>query len=220
MITLNLALDIAQFFVLLALSAANGVIAYSVLRIQRDRNTPKLVMYVDIVEDDDHDYNGLYVQNVGLVPALNVLVRADIEEWREGHPVRSKFHERYEEFADRHITLNPQEHRLYELPWMEGWALIVTVVASCSNGPGDDMHFVVGRDRSALSQTFSRQRRKKGHQKAEDESVIGKAGITGFDIRAGSHIPERLRRAIRRQIEECLMYFVFRLPYCKGTRSE
>ena len=67
MTTLNLALDVIQFAALLALSAANGVIAYSVFRIQKDRNTPKLVVYVELVEDDDHEYLGLYVQNVGLV---------------------------------------------------------------------------------------------------------------------------------------------------------
>ena len=152
MTTLNLALDVIQFTALLALSAANGVIAYSVFRIQKDRNTPKLVVYVELVEDDDHEYLGLYVQNVGLVSALNVRVMADIEEWREGHPVRSKFQERYEAFEDHHVTLSPQDHRLYELPCIEGWALIVTAVASCSNGPSDGTRFAVGDDRFALRQ--------------------------------------------------------------------
>ena len=161
MTTLDLALDIVQFVALLALSAANGVIAYSVFKIQKDRNAPKLVMYVELVEDDDHDYYGLYIQNVGLVPALNVRVIADIEEWREGHPVKSKFHETYEAFEDSHVSLNPQDYRLYELPWMEGWALIITTDASCSNGPGDSMHFAVGEDRSALRQVaFGKGRRK------------------------------------------------------------
>ena len=145
MTTLNLALDVIQFVTLLALSAANGAIAYSVLRIQKDRNTPKLAVYVELVEDDEHDYMGLYVQNVGLVPALNVRVIADIEEWSEGHPTRSKFHERYEAFEDHHVTLSPQEHRLYELPAIGGWALIVTVLTSCSNVPDDSTHFALGR---------------------------------------------------------------------------
>ena len=52
MITLDLA-DVVQFVALLALSIANGVIAYSVLRIQKDRNTSKLVVYAELVEDDD-----------------------------------------------------------------------------------------------------------------------------------------------------------------------
>ena len=127
-----------------------GFIAYSVFRIQKDRNTPKLVVYEELVEEDDRKYYGLYVQNVGLVPALNVRIVADIEEWREGHPVRSRFHETYEAFEDHHVTLKPQDHRLYELPWMEGWLLIVATVASCSNGPGDSTSFVLGENQSAL----------------------------------------------------------------------
>ena len=148
--TLDLALDVAQFVVLFILSVSNGVIAYSVFRVQKDRNTPKLVVYMELVEDDDREYLGLYVQNVGLVPALNVSVVVDIEEWREGHPVRSRFHERYEAFQDHHVTLKPQEHRLYELPAAEGWALIVSALTSCSNGPSDSTYFVLGDDRSAI----------------------------------------------------------------------
>ena len=150
--TLDLAVDVVQFVVLLVLAVANGVIAYSVLRIQKERNTPKLVVYAELVEKDDREYLGLYVQNIGLVPALNVSVVVDIEEWREGRPVRSRFHERYDAFRDHLVTLSPQEHRLYELPDIEGWALTVTVLASCSNGPNDSAHFVVGDDRSALRQ--------------------------------------------------------------------
>ena len=70
--TLDLALDVAQFVVLFILSVSNGVITYSVFRVQKDRNAPKLVVYMELVEDDDREYLGLYVQNVGLVPALNV----------------------------------------------------------------------------------------------------------------------------------------------------
>ena len=150
--SLDLAVDVVQFAALLVLAVANGVIAYSVYRVQRDRNTPKVVVYMELVEEDDREYQGLYVQNVGLVPALNVRVVADIEEWREGRPVRSRFHERYNAFQDHLVTLSPQEHRLYELPAIEGWALTVTVLASCSNGPSDSAHFVVGDDRSALRQ--------------------------------------------------------------------
>ena len=159
--TLDLAVDVVQFVVLLILAAANGVIAYSVYRIQEDRNTPKLVVNVEFVEEDDREYNGLYVQNVGLVPALNVGVVADIEEWKEGRTVRSRFHERYDAFHDHLVTLSPQEHRLYELPDIEGWALTVTVLASCSNGPSDSAHFVVGDDRSALRQVVLGNERKR-----------------------------------------------------------
>ena len=150
MMTLDLAVDVVQFVVLLVLAAANGVIAFSVFRIQKDRNTPKLAVYMELVEDDDREYLGLYVQNVGLVPALNVSVVVDIEEWRDGHPVRSRFHERYEAFQDHHVILKSQEHRLYELPAAEGWALIVSALTSCSNGPSDSAYFVLGDDRSAI----------------------------------------------------------------------
>ena len=135
---------------LFVLSITNGLIAYSVFKIQKDRNTPKLVVYMELVEEEGREYAGLYIQNVGLVPALNVRIVADIEEWKEGQPVRSRFHERYEAFEDHHVTLKPQDHRLYELPWMEGWSLIVATVASCSNGPSDSTSFVLGDDRSAL----------------------------------------------------------------------
>ena len=150
MTSLDLALDIVQFAALFVLSVTNGLIAYSVFKIQKDRNTPKLVVYMELVEEEDREYAGLYIQNVGLVPALNVRIVADIEEWREGQPVRSSFHERYEAFEDHHVTLKPQDHRLYELPWMEGWSLIVATVAYCSNGPSDSTYFVLGDDRSAL----------------------------------------------------------------------
>ena len=168
--TLDLALDVAQFVVLFILSVSNGVIAYSVFRVQKDRNAPKLVVYMELVEDDDREYLGLYVQNVGLVPALNVRVVADIEEWREGRPVRSRFHERYNAFQDHLVTLSPQEHRLYELPAIEGWALTVTVRASCSNGPSDSAHFVVGDDRSALRQVVLGNESKKAVKRLKSQA--------------------------------------------------
>ena len=86
MTSLDLALDIVQFAVLFVLSVANGLIAYSVFKIQKDRNTPKLVVYMELVEGEEREYAGLYIQNVGLAPALNVRIVADIEEWREGQP--------------------------------------------------------------------------------------------------------------------------------------
>ena len=167
MSTLNLALDIVQFVVLFALSVANGIIAYSVFKIQRDRNTPKLAMYVELVEDDGRDYMGLYVQNVGLVPALNVRIVADIEGWREGRSVESKFHE---EFEDHHVTLSPQDYRLYELPSMEGWGLIITALASCRNGSSDSMHFAVGDDRPAIRQVVFGKGRKRAIRKLKSRA--------------------------------------------------
>ena len=168
--SLGLAVDVVQFAALLVLTVANGVIAYSVYRIQKDRNTPKLVVYMELVEENDREYMGLYVQNVGLVPALNVQVVADIEEWREGRPVRSRFHERYDEFHDHLVTLSPQEHRLYELPTIEGWALTVTVLASCSNGPSESTHFVLGDDRSALRQVLLGNESKKAIKRLKSQA--------------------------------------------------
>ena len=168
--SLDLAVDVVQFAALLVLAVANGVIAYSVYRVQRDRNTSKVVVYMELVEEDDREYHGLYVQNVGLVPALNVRVVADIEEWREGRPVRSRFHERYNAFQDHLVTLSPQEHRLYELPAIEGWALTVTVLASCSNGPSDSAHFVVGDDRSALRQVVLGNESKKAVKRLKSQA--------------------------------------------------
>ena len=168
--SLDLAVDVVQFAALLVLAVANGVIAYSVYRVQRGRNTPKVVVYMELVEEEDREYQGLYVQNVGLVPALNVRVVADIEEWREGRPVRSRFHERYDAFHDHLVTLSPQEHRLYELPAIEGWALTVTVLASCSNGPSDSAHFVVGHDRSALRQVVLGNESKKAVKRLKSQA--------------------------------------------------
>ncbi len=167
MFTLNMVLDIFQFVALAALSIANGVIAYSVFKIQKDRNTPKLVMYIESFgeEEQDHDDDralyAVHVQNVGLVPALNVRIVADIEEWRDGRPVRSKFHDRYDAFSDRHVILRSQEQKIYELPWMEGWSLIITMVASCSNGSSDSMHFMVGNEPLAYRAVSNDKRRKK-----------------------------------------------------------
>ena len=193
MTALDLALDLVQFAALLALSVANGVIAYSVFKIQRDRNTPKLAVYVELVEDDGHDYWGLYLQNVGLVPALNVGIVADIEEWREGRRVESKFHERYDRFQDHHVSLGPQEYRLYELPGIEGWGLIITAVASCSNGPSYGMHFAVGDDRSALREVALGKSRKKaikelgsrasskGRRSGDLQFVMGLTSLKDYD---------------------------------------
>lgn len=162
MTTPDLALDIAQFAALLVLSIANGVIAFSVFSIQKDRNTPKLVVNPELVEDDERDYMGLYVQNVGLVPALNVRIAVDVEEWIGGKAVDSKFHqEGYQAFVDRHVSLQPQEHRLYELPSMEGASLIVAAVVSCGNGPSDDACFLLGNDPEAFRRVATRKSRRR-----------------------------------------------------------
>ena len=158
MTTLNLAFDVIQLVTLVVLSTANGLIAYFVYKLQKDRNTPKLALYVDEIDvvneidlvNEDRVYDALYVQNVGLVPALNVQVVVDIEKLREGRPVTSRFHERYDAYHDSIVSLNPKEHRLYELPWAKESTLIYTAIASCSNGSEDSMHFAVGLDPAAL----------------------------------------------------------------------
>ena len=68
---------------------------------------------------------------------------------------------------DHHITVKSQEYRLYELPWMEGWSLIVNAVASCSNGPSGNIYFVLGDDRAALREGMFGKGRKRGNQEAE-----------------------------------------------------
>ena len=70
MTSLDLALDIVQLAALFALSIANGLIAYSVFKIQKDRNTPKLVVDMELVAEEDREYAGLYIQNVGLVLSI------------------------------------------------------------------------------------------------------------------------------------------------------
>ena len=144
-ITLDLALRIMESFALIGLAVANGLIAYAVFRIQRDRNTANLEMFVNLVDEGEgRFYNALYVQNVGLVPARHVRIVADVEEWRDGSPVNSQFHEEFQVFEDHAVVLQPLEFKQYELPHPEGWALVITAIAECSNGTGDAMHFVAG----------------------------------------------------------------------------
>ena len=81
--TWDLALRAMEFSALIALSVANGLIAYAVFKIQRDRNRARLVMFVDIVEEEEErPYYALYVQNLGLVPDRQIRIVADVEEWQ------------------------------------------------------------------------------------------------------------------------------------------
>ena len=81
---------------------------------------------------------------LGLVPARQIRIVADVEEWRNGSPVRSKCHQKFQAFEDSLVVLKPQEFRRYELPYPEGWALVITVIAECSNGSDDEMYFAAG----------------------------------------------------------------------------
>ena len=58
--------DIIQVVAFAILSSANFALAYRIYKIQSDRNTPKLVVNSDLIEDDEHEANCIYVHNVGL----------------------------------------------------------------------------------------------------------------------------------------------------------
>ena len=169
--TWDLALRAMEFSALIALSVANGLIAYAVFKIQRDRNRARLVMFVDIVEEEEErPYYALYVQNLGLVPDRQIRIVADVEEWRNGSPVRSKFHQKFQAFEDSLVVLKPQEFRRYELPYPEGWALVITVIAECSNGSDDEMYFAAGDHPPAVRsvpfrQSFNKKEGDQGCQK-------------------------------------------------------
>ena len=184
-------LDIVQIFVLAFLSLANFALAYLIYKIQSDRNTPKLIVSNDVIEDDEHEANAIYVHNVGLVPAVGVNLLIDIEEWKGGTRLDSRFHEQHSAFSDRYVSLQPQEFRVYELPTMEDRCCVFTAVVECRNGPGDQIRFVlVGTppDANAMHEVFSKSRRKKGikalkkRKKHKDmRSLIGANSLKDYD---------------------------------------
>lgn len=47
-------------------------------------------------------------------------------------------------FEDHAVVLPAQEFKGYELPEPEGWALVITAIAECSNSKGDATYYVVG----------------------------------------------------------------------------
>ena len=156
---------IIQVVVFAILSLANFALAYRIYKIQSDRNTAKLVVNGHFIEDDEREASCISVYNVGLVPAVGVSVLIDIEEWKHGKRLDSRFHERCRAFSDHSVSLKPQDHRIYELPTIEDRACVFTAVATCRNGSGDEIRFfTMGNDPEPMAarQVFSRSQKKKG----------------------------------------------------------
>ena len=64
-----------------------------------------------------------------------------MEEWKS---CPLQIPPKFQAFEDSLVVLKPQEFRRYELPYPEGWALVITVIAECSNGSDDEMYFAAG----------------------------------------------------------------------------
>ena len=110
-----LTMSIIQTISSVVLSLTGVMLAFLVYRIQRDRNTPKVVLVNGEVIEGDEPEEACYavrILNVGLVPAINVDFLVDIEEWRNGEKIRSKFHERYSAFHDTIPLLESMGSRL------------------------------------------------------------------------------------------------------------
>ena len=141
-----LVVGIIQTVASVILSLVGIAAAYLIYKIQRDRNMPKLALVTDeVLEDDEHEEAryAIRILNVGLVPAVNVSLLVDIEEWEDGREIRSEFHERgFSAFSDRIPLLNSQESRLYELPTPEDKSYIFTVILTCRDGIGDQARYL------------------------------------------------------------------------------
>ncbi len=148
-----LVIGIIQTVASVILSLVGIMVAYLIYKIQRDRNTPTLVLVADeVIEDDEREEEcyAIRILNVGLVPAVNVSFLMDIEEWQDGREIRSKFHEEgYSAFSDTIPLLDSQESRLYELPTPEDKSYIFTVIVTCRNGTGDQVRFLTMGNSSA-----------------------------------------------------------------------
>ena len=155
-------LGIVQAVVLVMLSVSNLTLAYCVYKIQRDRNTAKLVITGDaVIEVDDHEAYVLRVYNVGLVPAVGITLLVYVEDWKNGKELTTIFRERYFAYHDRVVHLNPQDFLEYELPMLEDRSCIITAVITCDNGTGDDSRFMLAgmeSDPSAFRQVRRRQK--------------------------------------------------------------
>ena len=144
---IQLIVGVVQTIATVVLSIAGVTIAYLVYKIQRDRNTAKLVLVEDeLLEDYEHDEsrNQIQVLNIGLVPAVGVSLIVDIEEWKEGRMVRPNPREEHFPFHSSIQLLVPQDSRSYELPIpTEGRHFIVTAKVTCRGGHGDDARFML-----------------------------------------------------------------------------
>ena len=137
-------LGIVQAILFAILSVANFALAYRMYKIQRERNTAKLVITGDeIIEVEDHEAYALRVYNVGLVPAVGVRLLVDVEDWKNGKELTTKFREQFFAYTDNVVQLNPQDFLEYELPNLEDRSCIITAVTTCANGTGDDTRFMI-----------------------------------------------------------------------------
>ena len=137
-------LGIVQAILFAILSVANFALAYRMYKIQRGRNTPKLVITGDeIIKVEDHEAYALRVYNVGLVPAVGVRLLVDVEDWKNGKELTTKFREQFFAYTDNVVQLNPQDFLEYELPNLEDRSCIITAVTTCANGTGDDTRFMM-----------------------------------------------------------------------------
>ena len=137
-------LGIVQAVVFSMLSVANFALAYRIYKLQRDRNTAKLVITSDdLIEDDEHEAYALRVYNVGLVPAVGVHLWVDVEDWKNGEELTTEMRESYFAYHDSVVQLSPQDFTEYELPALEDRSLIITAVTTCANGIGDEARFML-----------------------------------------------------------------------------
>ena len=139
-------LGIIQAISSVILSLVGITLAFLVYKIQRDRNTAKLVMVSDkLIEGEEHDEPSYAIRtlNVGLVPAISVRFLVDIEEWQDGRKIRSTFQEEgFVAFSDTIPLLAPQDSQLYKLPTPEDKSYIFTATVACRYGTGDRARFL------------------------------------------------------------------------------
>lgn len=148
-----LVLGVIQTVASVALSLVGITVAFLVYRIQRDRNTAKLMLITgELIEDDERDEQAyvIRIRNVGLVPAVNVRLKADIEEWKDGERLRSTFSEGYRVYSDSSPVLEPQESRSYELPTPGDRDYIFTAILTCRNGTGDSVRYLQRGNSSSI----------------------------------------------------------------------
>lgn len=143
---------------------ANFVLALAVYRLHKSLTMPKVVIFSDLIERDDREVYGLFVQNVGQNPALNVDLTVRIEEWKDGRRVDSKWHDTWDSYGADFIVLQPQEKQVFELPSLET-SYIVTAKVTSSNCPSDSARFCVGTDPGAVREVFGGRRKLKAFGK-------------------------------------------------------
>ena len=165
-----LTMGIIQTVSSVVLSLAGIMLAFLVYRIQKDRNTPKVVLVCDELAEDElgEACPAVKILNVGLVPATSVELLVDIEEWQNGKEVRSKFHERYSAFQSTTPLLESMDSRQYRLPTPEDRSYIFTVMVTCRGGTGDQARFLI----QGSSSDVASDRIALGHVRADWSTAI------------------------------------------------